>query len=398
MTTPDLAHDLDLVCLSHLRWNSVFQRPQHLLTRFASRRRVFYIEEPVIADGEPTLRLTSHAGVTIATPQLPPRIASGPDRDAAMRRLLDDCLTRHHVRRFIAWYYTPMALAFSAHLAADLVVYDCMDELSAFAQAPPAMRTFETALFARADVVFTGGRSLYESKRTCHRNVHAMPSSVDVPHFATARRAALDPDDQQPIGRPRLGYFGVIDERMDLPLLAAVADARPEWQIVMLGPVVKIDPATLPQRPNLHYLGPKRYEELPRYIGFWNVALMPFARNESTRFISPTKTPEYLAAGKPVVSTSIRDVVRPYGKRGLVRIADEPADFVRACAEAMDEDPVARMMAADAFLKTTSWDRTWAQMCRLMVLAHQARRTASRAALGVAAPGAEPTSTPHLSA
>ena len=165
MTTPDLAHDVDLVCLSHLRWNFVFQRPQHLLTRFAAQRRVFYVEEPLIAEGEPALRITSHAGVTIATPQLPPCIASGPERDAAMRRLLDECLTRHHVRRFIAWYYTPMALAFSAHLAPDLVVYDCMDELSAFAQAPPALRAFETALFRRADVVFTGGRSLYEARR-----------------------------------------------------------------------------------------------------------------------------------------------------------------------------------------------------------------------------------------
>ena len=380
MPTPDLAPDLDLVCLSHLRWNFVFQRPQHLLTRFAAQRRVFYIEEPVVTDGEATMDVASHHGVTIATPHLPPRLASGPERDAALRRLLDAWLARNDVRRFVAWYYTPMALAFSAHLTPELVVYDCMDELSAFAQAPPALRAFETALFGRADVVFTGGRSLYEAKRAHHPNVHAMPSSVDVAHFAKARDAEWDPDDQQAIGRPRLGYFGVIDERMDLPLLAAVADARPDWQIVMLGPVVKIDPGTLPRRPNLHYLGAKRYEDLPAYIGYWNVALMPFARNESTRFISPTKTPEYLAAGKPVVSTSIRDVVRPYGRRGLVRIADDPAAFVQACAEAMSEDPVARMAAADAFLKTTSWDRTWSRMCQLMALAQKGRRPAARAA------------------
>jgi UDP-galactopyranose mutase len=400
MTTPDLALDLDLdlVCLSHLRWNFVFQRPQHLLTRFAAGRRVFYVEEPVIREGDPRLAIASHAGVTVVTPELPSGLAGSHARDATLRHLLDDFLARHKVGRFIAWYYTPMALAFTAHLAPDLVVYDCMDELSAFAQAPPTMRAFEAALLLRADVVFTGGRSLYEAKRAYHGNVHAMPSSVDVPHFAQARDAAVDPGDQQSIGRPRLGYAGVIDERMDLPLLEAVADARPEWQFIMLGPVVKIDPATLPRRPNIHYLGPKRYEELPQYIAFWNVALMPFARNESTRFISPTKTPEYLAAGKPVVSTSIRDVVRPYGQRGLVRIADDAAPFVRACTEAMAENPVARMAAADTFLKTTSWDRTWSRMCRLMATAYRRRQSLLRASQAATVLGASRAATRHVSA
>jgi UDP-galactopyranose mutase len=370
MPTSDLGPQLDLVCLSHLRWNFVFQRPQHLLTRAAVQRRVFYVEEPILTEADgPSLKLTSSSGVTVVTPVLPSRLGSGPERDAALRRLLDECLARHDVRRFVLWYYTPMALPFSRHLSPELLVYDCMDELSAFAGAPPAMRAFEAELFARADVVFTGGRSLYEAKRAFHANVHAMPSSVDVGHFAQARQVSSEPPDQAGLARPRLGYFGVIDERMDLALLAAVADARPDWQIVMVGPVVKIDPASLPRRDNLHFLGAKAYGELPQYIAFWNVALMPFARNESTRFISPTKTPEYLAAGKPVVSTSIRDVVRPYGRRGLVRIADEPAAFVQACDEAMAEDPLMRMPMADAFLETTSWDRTWSRMCNLMARA-----------------------------
>ena len=401
MTSLDLDPALDLVCLSHLRWNFVFQRPQHLLTRCATERRVFYVEEPVIVDGDaPALQLSSHGGVTIVVPQLPPRVAAGADRDGALRRLLDELLARYEIRRFVAWYYTPMALAFSAHLTPELTVFDCMDELSAFAQAPPMLRAFETQLLARADVMFTGGRSLYEAKRAFHSNVHSMPSSVDVEHFAQARRVDTEPEDQQAVGRPRLGYFGVIDERMDLDLLAALADARPDWHVVMLGPVVKIDPATLPRRPNLHYLGAKRYDELPRYIAFWNVALMPFARNESTRFISPTKTPEYLAGGKPVVSTSIRDVVRPYGDRGLVRIADDPADFVEACAAAMSEDPVARMTAADAFLKTTSWDRTWRRMTRLMAATLTQRRAATAVRVAPQPPGIRPSvpGAPRLSA
>ena len=183
-------------------------------------------------------------------------------------------------------------------------------------------------MLARADLVFTGGQSLYEAKRGQHPRVFAFPSSVDAAHFARARRATDDPADQAAIPHPRLGFFGVIDERMDLDLLAAIADARPDWHLVIIGPVVKVDPASYRERANIHYLGKKDYQELPGYLAGWDVALLPFAINESTRFISPTKTPEYLAAGKPVVSTPIRDVVRPYGMRGLVHIAATADDFV----------------------------------------------------------------------
>jgi len=182
----------------------------------------------------------------------------------------------------------------------------------------------------------------------------------------SARHGGREPEDQQPLAKPRLGFFGVIDERMDIDLLAGIAAARPDWHIVMLGPVVKVDPALLPRPANIHYLGGKKYEELPHYIAGWDVALLPFARNDATRFISPTKTPEYMAAGKPVVSTSIRDVVRPYGQQGLVRIADSVGAFVDACEAAMAEDATARLLAHDAFLRQTSWDGTWLQMRNLM--------------------------------
>ena len=290
------------------------------------------------------------------------------------RRLLDELILTEKIGPFILWYYTPMALRFSDHLQAKAIVFDCMDELSAFAQAPAALRLYEAELLRRATLVLTGGHSLYEAKRDKHPNVHAMPSSVDVNHFAQARRAAPDPPDQAAILRPRLGFFGVIDERMDVPLVAGVAAARPEWQIVMIGPIVKIDPAVLPRAGNIHYLGPKSYQELPRYIAGWDVALLTFARNNATKYISPTKTPEYLAAGKPVVSTSISDVVRPYGQLGLARIADTVPAFVKACEEALTEDPVARVREADAFLRRTSWDGTWAQVRHLLDAA-LARRT-----------------------
>jgi len=362
----DNGHLPDLVCLSHLRWNFVFQRPQHLLSRFAKERRVFFFEEPVFGKGRARLQVTrSPEGVWVAVPHLPEGLDERSVLDA-QQALLDEMLHRHAVKQYVTWYYTPMALGFTRHLTPSAVVYDCMDELSAFRGAPPALLQREVELLQRADVVFTGGQSLYEAKKDRHPNVHAFPSSVDVAHFATARRPLPEPADQASIPHPRLGFFGVVDERMDLELLAAVADARPDWQLVILGPVVKIDPATLPRRPNLHFLGGKLYTELPTYLASWDVALMPFAHNESTRFISPTKTPEYLAAGKPVVSTSIRDVVRPYGDLGLVRIADAPEDFVRACEAAMTEDRSTWLPRVDAHLASMSWDSTWAGMKALL--------------------------------
>jgi glycosyltransferase involved in cell wall biosynthesis len=368
----------DVVCFSHLRWNFVFQRPQHLLTRCAADNRVFFVEEPEIdhTASSARLRLQRDGNVWIAVPQLPPGLSSA-DTVAIQRAMVDDLLAAEGVTDFVLWYYTPMARAISHHLRPRAIVYDCMDELSAFAHAPRELRDHERELLAAADVVFTGGQSLYEAKRDAHRNIHAFPSSVDVAHFATARQPGPEPPDQAPIPHPRLGFFGVVDERMDMTLLGHVAARRPDWQIVLLGPIVKIDPALVPRLPNIRWLGSKTYAQLPQYIASWDVALLPFARNEATRFISPTKTPEYLAAGRPVVSTSIRDVVRPYGERGLVRIADTPDAFVAACEAAMAEDADARVREADAFLRQTSWDGTWEQMRRLIADACASRSAAS---------------------
>ncbi|MDB5682925.1 MAG: UDP-galactopyranose mutase [Sphingomonas bacterium] len=359
-----------LLCFSHLRWDFVFQRPQHLMTRFAAGGAVVYWEEPIgAAEGSaPTLRIRDTAeGVTVVTPLLPGSI-EGEARTAALRTLLDEFLAERP-GDYVRWYYTPMMLAFSRHVAAVCTVYDCMDELANFRFCPPELVGLERELFAAADVVFTGGYSLYEAKRDCHPNVHPFPSSVDRAHFAAARGAPADPADQQALGRPRFGFYGVVDERMDLDLLAAVADARPDWTLAIVGPVVKIDPADLPQRPNIAYLGGKSYAELPAYVGNWDVALMPFAINESTRFISPTKTPEYLSAGRPVVSTPIVDVVRHYGEMEAVRIASTPAQFIAECetALALSRGPsTAWLGEVDAALAELSWDNVFGQMHALI--------------------------------
>ena len=365
----------DLICLSHLRWDFVYQRPQHLMSRCAKERRVFFVEEPEYGlDVTPHLQIRAAGEVTIVVPQLPDGCTDPIDQQ---RRLLDQMICGGDIREFVLWYYTPMALAFTRHLQPTAIVYDCMDELSAFKNAPSTLRELDAELMRRASLVLTGGQSLYEARRHRHHNIHSFPSSVDVRHFAQARSIDIDPMDQAPIARPRLGFFGVIDERMDLALLDGVAAARPDWHLVMVGPVVKIDPAGLPQRHNIHYLGAKSYEELPHYIAGWDVALMPFARNEATQFISPTKTPEYMAAGKPVVSTSIRDVVRPYGQQGLVQIADDVPAFVRACTAAMYENAATRQREADAFLRQTSWDSTWSRIRTQLDAAADARHHAT---------------------
>jgi UDP-galactopyranose mutase len=368
----------DLICLSHLRWDFVYQRPQHLLSRFARDRRVFFFEEPIFGDGPMRLDVSEReCGVQVVVPHLPKELVSEEALDSVLQGMISRLFAEQKIDSHMLWYYTPMACAWTRHLKPLATIYDCMDELSAFKGASPILREREAELFKRADLVFTGGQSLYEAKRGQHPNVYAFPSSIDASHFAQARSITFDPADQADIPHPRLGFFGVIDERLDLELLDRVAEARPDWQMVIVGPVVKIDPETLPRRSNIHYLGGKSYTELPAYLSGWDVALLLFARNESTRFISPTKTPEYLAAGRPVVSTSIRDVVRPYGQNGLVQIADTPNDFVAAIEAALADDHAERLQEIDAFLSQTSWDRTWKRMTELIEDVVMARSASS---------------------
>jgi glycosyltransferase involved in cell wall biosynthesis len=252
-----------------------------------------------------------------------------------VRALLDAWWVQVWIERPILWYYTPAALAISGHFPAAATVYDCMDELAAFDFAPSDLADRERELIGRADLVFTGGRSLYEAKRGRNKATYLFPSAVDQEHFAQAHNAQPDPPDQAPIPHPRLGWFGVIDERFDRDLLAELAKRRPDWHFVIVGPVAKIDDEALPRGGNIHYLGAKPYETLPSYLAGWDAALLLFARNRATRFISPTKTPEYLAGGKPVVATPIADVAAEWGSDGLIAIADGARSFERAIAAAL---------------------------------------------------------------
>ena len=368
LSNTDTIVSYPLICLSHLRWDFVYQRPQHLLSRFARQQPVYYFEEPIFSDEPTRLDVSRREGnLFIIVPHI--SHSDREDRNLAdiQRELLDEFIRSENIGDFVLWFYTPMAMDFAAHLKPLATVFDCMDELSAFKFAPPELIENERKLLEKSDLVFTGGQSLYEAKKDKHAQVFAFPSSIDVAHFRQARSVAEEPDDQKNIAHPRFGFCGVIDERMDIELLGQTADLRPDWQFVMIGPVVKISDEDLPRRANIHYLGGKNYQDLPMYLAGWDVAIMPFAMNESTRFISPTKTPEYLAAGKPVISTPIRDVVRPYGEQNLVEIASTAEEFVAAGDKILQSENTDEWLErADEFLAQISWDKTWAEMAHLI--------------------------------
>jgi UDP-galactopyranose mutase len=367
-----------IVAFSHLRWNFVYQRPQHLLSRLAGKRPVFFIEEPELdPDGPPRWERTSpQQNVVVLRPRTPidtPGFHA--EQLPALEPLIAELAEELGESNLLAWLYTPMALPLAEALGPETIVYDCMDELSLFQGAPPELISREAALLECADLMFTGGPSLYRAKQARHPNVHCFPSSVDAAHFRQARSSGeangvAEAEDQREIPHPRLGFYGVIDERLDLPLLDSIAETHPEWQIVLVGPVVKIDPAALPRRTNIHYFGQRSYEELPRYLAGWDVCLLPFARNDATRFISPTKTLEYMAAELPIVSTPITDVAEPYGD--IVYLGETPEEFVAACEAALSAGPQERESRAvhmRQVLAGTSWDVTVSAMEELLAAA-----------------------------
>src|SRR3954465_12353703 len=326
----------ELVVLSHLRWTFVWQRPQHIVSRLAKDRRTWFVEEPIVAPvDEPVVRTEEHGLVTRVWLEAP-----GPERhigfgdpgaelyETELPAILGDGGDR------TLWLYTPMAYNLAQSIPHEILVYDVMDDLASFKGAPAGLRFAQQQAFHAADVVFTGGRSLFRSVAPYRPDAHLLASGVEPEHYALERPARREG------ARPVAGYVGVIDERIDLELVGGLAEALPEWEIQMIGPVVKIEEGSLPQSDNLTYPGSQPYERLPHVMAGFDVALMPFGLNEATRSISPTKTLEYLAAGLPVVSTRVPDVVDDYGD--VVPLVDDGAGFAAACRTVLQHDPAAR--------------------------------------------------------
>ena len=356
-----------IIVFCHLRWDFVYQRPQHLLSRLAQHFEIIVVEEPFYHEGASFIKTYSPAAnITVCQPHTP--IHAGGFHDDQLQELepLIAGLMRPGEKP-IVWFYTPMALPLLKQLPAALVVYDCMDELSAFQNAPKQLLQREAALLKVADIVFTGGPSLYQAKRNLHPNVYCFPSSVDAVHFEQALDRSNGHPLQDNIAGPRLGFYGVIDERLDLNLITALADAHSTWQIIVVGPVVKINPDTLPKRANIYYFGQQPYQVLPQFLSQWDVCLLPFALNEATRFISPTKVLEYMAAQLPIVSTAINDVVVPYGD--IVAIGYDTQEFIDACEAALALSAQQQLALADkmrAVVAATSWERTADSMFQLI--------------------------------
>jgi UDP-galactopyranose mutase len=355
----------------HLRWDFVWQRPQHIFSRLSKSHPVLFLEDAAPlppGETEPRFALTRVSEtMTIARPLLKAHVGD-PEKDAetdrengpAWERLLDTTVTQLKTTdpawgRIVHWIYSPAAVGARHRYDPVAVAYDCMDELANFKDAPPGLKEKEAELMGAADVVFTGGPSMYAARRDIHPNFHQFNSGVDAEHFGRARADETPvPGDMAELPRPRLLYYGVIDERMGWDNLAAVCDAHPEWSVLMVGPLAKISEDDLLRRPNLHYTGQRGYEDLPGYLKGCDVALVPFALSDATKFLSPTKTLEYFAAHRPVVSTPIGDIVEHYSD--AARIAATPEEFVRQCEAALSEDNTQRIANGERYAQQNTWD------------------------------------------
>jgi glycosyltransferase involved in cell wall biosynthesis len=363
--------DAPLIVHSHLRWDFVWQRPQQLLSRLSERADVLFVEEPIYLDDVaiPRLEISEPiANVCRVVPMLPASMRTSYDQSATItcellrREMAADGLFGNRYDRPVQWFYTPMAAPAMIGAFGELaVVYDCMDELSQFRFAPTELIDREKLLITEADVVFAGGVKLAQAKSQLHPNVHFFGCGVDSAHFASAMDDTVAvPPDLREIAGPVIGYYGVIDERLDYALLRELAGALPDVSLVMIGPVVKVAPSELPQASNIRWLGQRSYADLPAYVRRFDVCLMPFALNDATEFINPTKTLEYMAAGKVVVSTAISDVVRQFS--AIVHVAASPSEFVEHVRSALERPDAQRIASGLDMARHHSWENIVRQM------------------------------------
>jgi glycosyltransferase involved in cell wall biosynthesis len=367
--------DFPFIVHSHLRWDFVWQRPQQILSRMAATRPVLFVEEPILLDdvrGERLAITQPVPNVYRAVPRLPAYLRESYDRAiVTTRALVQEAVGKRGplAGKFsgaVQWFYTPMpAPAMLGAFNERGVVYDCMDELAQFRFAPTDLAERERLLLANADVVFTGGHKLYTSKSRYHDNVHFFGCGVDAAHFAAARAPETAvPADVASLPRPVFGYFGVIDERLDYELIARLAESNPSASVVMIGPVAKVDPGDLPRAANVHWLGQRDYGQLPAYVKAFDVCLMPFALNEATEYINPTKTLEYMAAGKPIVSTPVADVVHNFTP--VVRVVRGGDEFVTAATELAAARDAATIARGIETARNASWESLVARMRALI--------------------------------
>lgn len=366
-----------IVVHSHLTWDWVWQRPQQFLSRFSARHPILFVEGPVPTPGLPNGKGTVEVreveefpNILILRSRVPAeRWGDGAWVDKERRRLVQEVLSGPLGLGFtdlVQWFYDPMAVtAFAGHMGERAIVFDCMDQLSQFRGAPKELLRRERELLSIADVVFAGGPKIGKDKIKYNANTHTFGCGVDVAHFGKAREAATEiPADIADLPGPVFGFFGCVDERIDYDLLAKLADANPTGSVVVIGPPIKVDPATFPQRPNLHWLGGRDYQQLPAYVKGFDVCMMPFALNEATEFINPTKALEYMATARPVVSTAVEDVVLQFSD--VAKVARSHEEFIAFCRQAATNPDQVAIEQGLAMAGRNSWESIVARMEELI--------------------------------
>ena len=382
------AHELEaysIVVHSHLKWDWVWQRPQQFLSRLSDKHRVLFVEAPDVYDGAHVTRVdlrevTDFPNINVLQIKIPAKRRSDTTWiDQERRRVVQSLLSGPLGQSFtsiVQWFYDPMAVtAFAGQLDEQLIVYDCMDELSLFRGAPPELVRRERELLALADVVFAGGPKIWSAKRELNPNCFCYGCGVDAKHFGEACDPQLRvPHDMADLPRPVFGYIGVVDERIDYELLARLADST-QGSVVMVGPWTKVDPASFPRRDNFHWLGSRDYSELPGYAKGFDVCIMPFAMNEATRFINPTKALEYMATGRPIVSTPVEDVVAQFSD--VITIANDATTFANACERAAVQPDSRQIESGLALAQQNSWESIVARLEQHIEEALRSRRALS---------------------
>lgn len=372
VTLESEASEFPIIVHSHLGWDWVWQRPQQFHSRLSKTHPILFVEGPTVSDQLTTSRVTlrevsDYPNIVVLQMQMPASRfwSHGAWVDAERRRIVQSVLEGPLGLKFenpVQWFYDPMAVtAFAGHMDEQAIVYDCMDELSKFKGAPRELVRRERELLGMADVVFAGGPKMARSKRRLNSNCHSFGCGVDIKHFGKARRTTTKlPPEIAAMSGPVLGYIGVVDERVDYDLLVKLADHNRSWNVAIVGPAAKVDPADFPQRANLHFLGARDYSELPAYAKGFDVCMMPFARNEATEYINPTKALEYMATGTPIVSTAVEDVVLQFSE--VVSIAANHREFVAQCEEAIEQPNARRIKAGLEMARNNSWESIVAQL------------------------------------
>jgi hypothetical protein len=339
-----------LMVFSHMAWNPGQGRTPQLMAALAGRWQILFVEAPRHAAGAARLESRAiRAGLTVLTLTTPaPAAGFHDDAQAFGVTLLREELAGRRLKIDIAWLDTPMAWPLAQALGIACLAYDCLEGPPASLQFDAALlHQRESALMRTAALMVAAGPSLFNAHRHRHANLHCVCSAVHAEHFSpaslelTSARARRGHVLQSSLARPRLGYFGSIDERLDLDLLAALADRQPGWAFVMVGSVAGIAAERLPQRRNIHWLGEQDDALLPYLLAGWDLALMPYVVSEATRFLMPSQTLEYMAGYQPIVSTPVRDVQALYAP--AVTIAAPQAEaFSSACEEVLAESARAR--------------------------------------------------------